>query len=119
MMRSSVILFTAITVFATAAFALQNRRGSHDAALSAEIARQVELNRIQLKGLCWELDQLEQQECFVSKSLAIYKEYFTVSQLRALNYLEALRPRVLRRGHSPESLPLQNHCHQAANPCVR
>ena len=106
-------------VFATAALALQSIRVSHDAALSAEIATQVELNRIQLQGLCWELDQLERQECFVSGSLAIYNKCFTESQLRALDYLEVLQPRALRRGHSPESLPLQNHCPQAANPCAR
>ena len=77
-MRSSAILFMAIMVFATAAFAVQSIRVSYDTALSDEIATQVELNRIQLKGLCSEFDQLEQQKSFVCKSLALYYEHFTV-----------------------------------------
>ena len=67
----------AITFFAIAAFALQSIRLSHEVALSDEIATQVALNRSQLKGLHWELDQLEQHECLLSKSLGIYDEYFT------------------------------------------
>ena len=78
MIRSSAILFMAIMVFATAAFALQSIRLSHETAHSDVIATQVELNRSQLKRLHWELDQLEQQKCFVSESLGIYYEYFTV-----------------------------------------
>ena len=108
-----------IMVFATAGFALQSIRVSYDAVLLDEIAAQVELNRIQLKGLCWEFDQLEQQKSLLSKSFAICKEHFTVSQLRAPDSLKVLRPRALLRGHSPESLPLQNHYLQAANPCAR
>jgi len=118
-MRSSAILFMAIMVFATAAFAVESIRVSYDEAPSDEIATQVELNKLQLKGLCSEFDQLEQQKSLLSKNLAIYDEHFTVSQLRALNSLEVLRPRALRRGHSPEFLPLQNHYLQAANPCAR
>lgn len=77
-MRSSAILFMAIMVFATSAFVLQSIRVSYDAALSDEIATQVELNGIQLKGLCSEFDQLEQQKSLLSRNLAIYNEHFTV-----------------------------------------
>ena len=77
-MRFSAILFMAIMVFATAAFALQSIRVSYDAVLSDEIASEVEVNRIQLKGLYSEFDQLEQQKSLVSRSLAIYNEHFTV-----------------------------------------
>lgn len=68
----------AIMVFASAGFALQSIRASHEAALWDDIATQVELNRIQLKSLKGELDQLERQECFVSKSLEMCYEYLDV-----------------------------------------
>jgi hypothetical protein len=76
MVRSSAInLFMTILVFACAGLALQSVRAGHGTALWDEIATQVELNRIDLKGLQGELDQLEHQKCFVSKSLDIYYEY--------------------------------------------
>ena len=79
MVRSSAInFFMAIMVFAAAGFAVQSIRTSNEPALWDEIATQVELNRIQLKSLQGELDQLERQECFVSKSLGIYYEYLDV-----------------------------------------
>ena len=76
MVRSSAInLFMAIMVFASAGFTLQSIRASRETALWDEIASQVEVNRIQLKSLQGELDQLEQQKYFVSKSLDVYYEY--------------------------------------------
>jgi len=79
MVRSSAInLFMAIMVFASAGLALQSIRASHETALWDEIATQVGLNTIQLKGLQGELDQLERQECFVSKSLGVYYDHLDV-----------------------------------------
>lgn len=76
MVRSLAMnLFVAIMVFASAGFAMKSIRATHETALWDEVAPQVELNRIQLKGLQRELDQLEQQKCFVSESLTIYYEY--------------------------------------------
>ena len=76
MVRSLALnLFMAIMVFASADFAIQSIRASHDTALWDEVAIQVEMNRIQLRGLQGELHQLEQQKCFVSKSLDVYYEY--------------------------------------------
>lgn len=79
MARNLVInVFMAIIVFASASLALQSIRASHDTALWNEIATQVGLNTIQLNSLQEELDQLERQECFVSKSLGVYYDYLDV-----------------------------------------
>ena len=76
MVRSLAInLFMAIMVFASAGFALQSIKAWHETSLWDEIATQVELNRVRLNGMQGELDELEQQKCFVSKSLNIYYEY--------------------------------------------
>lgn len=75
---SAINLFMAIMVFASAGLALQSIRASHETALWDEIAIQVGLNTIQLKGLQGELDQLERQECFVSKSLGVYYDHLDV-----------------------------------------
>ena len=74
----AINVFMAIIVFASAGLALQSIRASHDTAHWNEIATQVGLNTIQLKSLQGELDQLEQQKCFVSKSLGVYYDYLDV-----------------------------------------
>jgi hypothetical protein len=71
----TINFFMAIIVFASAGLALQSIRASHDTAHWNEIATQVGLNTIQLKSLQGELDQLERQECFVSKSLGACYDY--------------------------------------------
>jgi hypothetical protein len=71
-------LFMAIMVFASAGFALQSIRASHDAALWDDVATQVELNRIQLESLKEELDQLDRQVCFIGNSLGLCYEYLDV-----------------------------------------
>jgi hypothetical protein len=72
---SAINLFMAIMIFASAGFTLQSIRASRETALWDEIASQVEVNRIQLKSLQSELDQLEQQKYFVNKSIDVYYEY--------------------------------------------
>ena len=73
---SIAILFIAIMVFAAAGLALQTIGASYEVTLLHEIATQVELNRIQLKTLQEEFDQLQHQVGFASTSLRIHYEYF-------------------------------------------
>ncbi len=76
MFKSLIInLFMAMMVFASAALALHSIRVGYDAAPWDDVATQVELNRIELKSLKGELDQLEGQVRFVSSSLGMCYEY--------------------------------------------
>lgn len=76
MIRSSAILFIAIMIFAAAGLALQTIGASYEVTLLHEIATQVELNRIQLKTLQEEFNQLQHQVGFASPILRIHYEYF-------------------------------------------
>ncbi len=73
--RSSLILLIAIIALSAAGFVLQTVRLSNEAVLWDDIATRVELNRVELKRLQNELDQLQQQLSSATTSFRINYEY--------------------------------------------
>jgi hypothetical protein len=57
---------------------LHNIRADHEAALLDEIASQAELNRICLKALGEQLDNLDREASFTHANLPIFYEHFHV-----------------------------------------